>query len=144
MSEPKKTFTFHLLTLFVGGDKAIYVVGGLGTSSAYSADILHADGTSWCSKKIFSEYLYCPTMSGMTVCGGCKTNIRKKCSTYIEHSNITWSPPVILRRDRTFHASWTSNDGIVLMGGKYSLGTTEIVKNGVSQEYFDLKYEIYG
>lgn len=132
----------------VGGDKAIYVVGGSGTAG-YSADVLHADGTRWCSKKIFSENLYCqPRLSGMTVCGGChrwtgKSPTRKKCSTSIEYNNITWSQPVILRKDRLWHASWTSNDGIVQMGGWLSPGTTEIVKNGVSQDYFDLKYDSY-
>ena len=129
----------------LGGDKAIYVVGGSGTAAGYSADVLHADGTRWCSKKIFSENLYCqPRLSGMTVCGGCHTNTRRKCSTYIEYNNITWSQPVTLRRYRLWQASWTSNDGIVQMGGWISPGTTEIVKNGVSQDYFDLKYDNYG
>ena len=55
--------------LFPGGNKAMYVVGGAGTAG-YTAEILHADGTSWCSKKLFSKPHYFHTMSGMTGCGG--------------------------------------------------------------------------
>ena len=49
-----------------------------------------------------------------------------------------------LRNFRKVHSSWNSNAGIVLMGGTSSKSTSELVTNGVSQDYFDLKHDIYG
>ena len=116
----------------------MYVVGGSGPAG-YSAEILHADGTSWCSKKLFSKQLYYHTLSGMTACGG--VSINKECWP---HHNITVTSPVSLRKKRTYHSSWNSDAGIVLMGGAYSTSTSELVTNGVSQDYFDLEHPIYG
>ena len=66
-----------------------------------------------------------------------------KCWLY---HNITWTSSVSLRNPRRIHSSWNSNAGIVLMGGAYNSESTsaELVTNGVSQDYFDLKHDIYG
>ena len=64
-----------------------------------------------------------------------------KCWLY---HNITNTSSVSLRNFRKVHSSWNSNAGIVLMGGTSSKSTSELVTNGVSQDYFDLKHDIYG
>ena len=119
----------------------MYVVGGSGPAG-YSAEILHADGTSWCSKMLFSKPQYYHTMSGMTVCGG--LFIKNECWSVHNITWGTWPGSVSLRNRRQYHSSWNTNDGIVLMGGGYSKSTSELVTNGVSQDYFDLEHEIYG
>ena len=118
-----------------GGDKAIFALGG---SYQYSADFLHADGTSWCFKdkaSMGSQYKMFHTLSGMTLCGG--QYEPTSCSIY---RNNAWSSPITLRKSRREHTSWQTSAGVVLMGGSNSRGTTEIVNNGVSNDHFDLKY----
>ena len=46
---------------------------------------------------------------------------------------------IIIIRDA--HSSWDSPAGVILMGGSYSLRTTEkILQDGTSTASFDLKY----
>ena len=124
--------------LLLGGDKAILVVGGADGTAGTSADILHADGTSWCSKKIFSQATFVHTLSGTTVCGG-----RNSEGVCVPYQNNTWNQTasIDLRNARKEHSSWQSSAGIVLMGGGDSLRTSEIVNNGMSKDYFDLQYD---
>ena len=108
----------------------------LGGDYSNTADFLHADGTSWCFKApITSLAKTYHTMSGMSFCGG--QTEHTTCYTY---RNNAWSSSGTLRHSRREHTSWQTSAGIVLMGGSNSPGTSEIVNNGVSNDYFDLKY----
>ena len=121
----------------LGGDKAIFALGGAYSSTA---DFLHADGTSWCFKDkayMSSGDKTFHTLSGMTSCGG--SGQLQSTSCFIFRNNA-WSPPITLRKSRREHTSWQTSAGVVLMGGSNSRGTTEIVNNGVSNDYFDLEY----
>ena len=50
---------------------------------------------------------------------------------------------MILLQDRFSHVSWNTEDGLVLLGGEGSNSkkTSEIVKDGVSEPAFPLRYK---
>ena len=58
--------------------------------------------------------------------------------THTWRGSLEHHPYLIIRR---VHSSWDSPAGVVLMGGKNSLRTTEkIQQDGTSSYSFDLKY----
>ena len=54
-----------------------------------------------------------------------------------------WSNTYNLTEEREFHSSWDTKQGLVLMGGVYSLTTSEIVPTdgGQGGPAFDMKYQ---
>ena len=113
------------------------MTGGVGTET--SAEVLFTNGSSICELPQLSQSKTEHTQSGLTACGGYDT--RRNCIKFEAGSWITLTDNLVEERD--IHSSWVSPDGdILLIGGVYSLTTTEIVyQNGTSIRSFDLKYD---
>ena len=63
---------------------------------------------------------------------------RQSCFTF---SSGVWTESHALMKERSWHTSWSSPIGIILMGGDDS--TTELLTaNGVTQNHFQLKYKL--
>jgi len=81
------------------------------------------------------------TMDGMTICGGVSDDNGNTCLTF---SSGQWVNSHTLTQDRSDHCSWSTSDGIVLLGGDMwdSQTTTETVRQGEldSQPGFTLQY----
>ena len=79
------------------------------------------------------------TQSGLTACGG-DVNDTRSCIKFEEGSWTTLTDNLV--EQRYYHSSWINPDGdILLIGGRSSLTTTEIVyQNGTTIRSFDLKY----
>ena len=80
-------------------------------------------------------------MDGMTICGGMFTGNGNTCITF---SSGQWVNSHTLTEDRSEHCSWSTSDGIMLLGGSMwdSQTTTETVRQGEvdSQAGFTLQY----
>ena len=86
-----------------------------------------------------SKYLH--TQSGLTACGSVNSDNWRNCIKFEDGSWTTLTDNLV--EERGYHSSWVNPDGdILLIGGYYSLTTTEIVyQNGTSIRSFDLKYD---
>ena len=89
-----------------------------------------------------SQSKYDHSQSGLIACGGGYDNYTmRSCIKFEDGSWTTLTDNLV--KERYLHSSWVSPDGdILLIGGDYSLTTTEIVyQNGTSIRSFDLKYD---
>ena len=118
---------------------AILVTGGLGTET--SAEVLFTNGSSICELPPMPQSRYYHTQSGLTACGGAYGSQLRSCIKFEDGSWTTLTDNLV--ESRYSHSSWVNPDGdILLIGGYYSLTTTEIVyQNGTSIRSFDLKYD---
>merc|ERR1719342_1888528 len=119
---------------------AILVTGGSGATT--SAEVLFTNGSSICELPAMSQSKSVHTQSGLTACGGCCSDTKgRSCIKFEDGSWTTLTDNLMERRED--HSSWITPDGdILLIGGEYSLTTTEIVyQNGTSIRSFDLKYD---
>ena len=66
------------------------------------------------------------TSAGLEICGGYDT--RTSCITF--SSSGEWVTSHTLLEKRHHHVSWDTEEGTIIMGGEYSLTTTEIVRKG--------------
>ena len=76
-------------------------------------------------------------MDSLEICGGTLT--RTTCITF---TSGQWVTSHALAEERKYHTSWSTDAGILLMGGSASGMTTEIISQG---EYngvpgFDMQY----
>ena len=62
------------------------------------------------------------TMDSNTICGG--ENTRTTCTTL---TSGQWVTSQVLSKERRDHCSWCTSTGIILLGGHYSLTSTETV-----------------
>ena len=117
---------------------AIIVSGGDGIMDDKSVEVLHGDGTPWCSLPDLPEGRMFHTQTGLLACGGVDTE-----TSCIKFSGGKWKPSHKLKKRREFHSSWASPLGTVLMGGSLSENTTVLQDDtaGVSIMHFSLKYE---
>ena len=115
--------------------------GDLNTRSS-SVDLIHTNGTHLCSLPDLPAQRWGHTQNGLVICGGtdCCVDTRKSCVTF---SSGTWQETHTLRKERRHHTSWTSPQGVVMIGG-YESGmqtTTELLNdNGGSTYSFSLDY----
>ena len=114
---------------------AIIVSGGDGDAER-SVEVLHSDGTPWCSLPDLPDQRFQHTQTGLEACGGLYTE-----TSCIKFSGGKWKPSHKLK-ERYSHSSWASPAGTVLMGGDPSYETTELLDatTGVSVMHFPLKY----
>ena len=107
-------------------------------SGGTSVELLHSDGTPWCSLPDLPEMYYEHSQTGLLTCGGMSTG-----TSCIRFSGGKWKPSHKLKKERYYHSSWASPRGTVLMGGSFSGKTTELLDDttGVSIMHFPLKYE---
>ena len=114
------------------------MTGGDGTST--SAELISTNGSSICELPTMQLSKNYHTQSGLTACGGWGSDTRRNCIKFEAGPWTTLTDNLVERRED--HSSWVSPDGdILLIGGDYSLTTTEIVyQNGTSIRSFDLKH----
>ena len=116
---------------------AIIITGGDSTRSDRSVEILHANGSYWCSLPDLPDKRKNHTQSGLVTCGGAYTPT--SCLTF---SSGQWRTSHQLQHERYKHSLWMSQHGVVLMGGASSPTTTEILTDDdQSSPSFPLKYE---
>jgi len=119
-------------------EKAIVVTGGIPTY--HSVEILHKNGTSWCTLEEFPVSRAYHSQSGLVACGGEDT--QKSCVKFSVDGK--WKEFGNLQEHRTWHNSWLQENGdTMLIGGGESMDTTEIItSDGDNKESFNLKYDI--
>ena len=80
------------------------------------------------------------TMDSLEICGGYST--RTTCITF---TSGQWVTSHALTEERVYHTSWSTQDGIVLMGGYDSPRTTEIITEGEYEGVpgFDLQHDTW-
>ena len=121
---------------------AIIISGGyLSSSVGRPVEILHANGSYWCSLPNLPDDRYSHTQSGLVTCGGYRSDTRTSCLTF---SSGQWRTSHQLQHSRYHHSSWMSQHGVVLMGGSTwdSQTTTEMLtEDGQSSPSFTLKYD---
>ena len=77
------------------------------------------------------------TMDSLVICGGSFTT-----TTCITFTSGQWVTSHALTEQRYDHTSWSTDAGILLMGGSYSGRTTELISQGVYDAVpgFDMQY----
>ena len=132
---PEIVETFSLIYV-----PAIIVTGGACCDNAdKSVEVLHSDGTPWCSLPDLPEMYYEHSQTGLLTCGGMSTG-----TSCIKFSGGKWKPSHKLKKEHYYHSSWASPLGTVLMGGMDNDKTTELLDDttGGSIIHFPLKYKI--
>ena len=121
---------------------AIIVTGGYSSKARVSVEVLHGDGTPWCTLPDLPEYRYYHTQTGLEACGGGDSG-SASLATCVRFSGDSWTPSHQLQQRRYMHSSWASLQGTVLMGGYWGGDTTELLEDsdGDSTMHFSLKYD---
>ena len=121
------------------------LISGGGTNIWHkSVEILHSNGSYWCSLPDLPGSRYLHTQSGLVLCGAAQNTYWSFCLTF---SSGQWTKSHQLQHGRTYHSSWMSQHGIMLLGGnpggdRDSKTTTEILtEDGQSSLSFKLKYD---
>ena len=81
------------------------------------------------------------TMNRLEVCGGLYSNTTMTtCSIF---TSGQWVTSHALTEKRSYHTSWSTDAGIILMGGEYSGMTTEIISQGEYEGVpgFEIQYD---
>ena len=103
-----------------------------------SVELLRADGSqSYCSPPQLPQNRRYHTQTGLTACGGVDSGAQRSCVTLTGGS---WTTSHTLVHQRGGHTAWESPLGLILLGGRYSPKTTEILRNNSSEDLFNLKY----
>ena len=119
---------------------AILITGGWEADRLKSAEIYLPSGNTSCSLPELPEWRRGHTQDGPWACGGGKyISTDTSCDHWSEGS---WTH-ISLRELRWGHVSLATASGLYLMGGEWSLQTSELVKeDGSVEEGFELKYKI--
>ena len=118
-------------------DQAIIISGGQPIESSRSVEVLTSYGSPWCHLQQLPENRSTHTQSGLVTCGGGYT--RYSCLSF---SSGQWSQSHNLLHARWSHISWSSPNGLLLMGGYTSDTSSEMLTDdGNSLENFSLKYK---
>ena len=122
---------------------AILVTGGFNTPSGgvlSAVEVLHGDGSPWCSLPDLPEDRRSHTQTGLEACGGYGSSASSTC---VRLEAGSWTRSHQLAEERRYHSSWASPAGTLLMGGILSPQTTELLdtNTGDSVPSFPLKYD---
>ena len=93
-----------------------------------SVELLHSDGSPWCSLPDLPESRWDHTQTGLEACGGGGSATRTTC---VRLEAGSWTPSHQLVEQR-FHLSWASPAGTLLMGAGQPTW-----KNGKATELLD-------
>jgi len=119
---------------------ATVAVGGFTnlSSNISTVEVQTKNGEHICLKDLpENELRIGHTMDGNMLCGGLHT--RRSC-LQLNYGN--WTQIQNLREERYHHSSWKRRSGdIVLLGGRGSLSTSEIVDINGSTDGFELRYQ---
>ena len=77
------------------------------------------------------------TINTLTLCGGYDT-----LTSCISFSSGVWVPSHSLAEERSSHTTWQREEGLLLLGGRYSPTTTELLTEGSEEGVpaFSLQY----
>ena len=130
----------HVLYIPIYIISGIIITGGFtsGGNITRSVEILRSDGSYWCSLPELPDDRYRHTQSGLIACGsGNPGNTSTSCLTFADGE---WRISHQLQYRRYEHSAWTSQLGVVLMGGDSGGSTkTELLSDiGQSTPYFNL------
>ena len=109
-------------------------------------ELLHSDGSPWCSLPDLPESRWDHTQTGLEACGGDHT-YPDSYTTCVQFLGGSWTPSHNLLQERYNHVSWASPSGTVLMGGPSYDGsgknTTELLDEATEESvmHFPLKYK---
>ena len=128
--------------------------GGEGAkgSQLRSVEVLHSDGSSWCSLPDLPRSRSHHTQTGLEACGGTTSDASDHSfdngystqKTCVNFNGGTWNHSQTLYWERDSHCSWVSHAGTLIIGG--GLGgdskTTELLNHttGDSTLHFPLKF----
>jgi len=119
-------------------EKVIVVSGGYSTYTTVEA--ISLDGTPLCTLPDLPDARRRHTMDGHLLCGGYDTYT--SCLHYIAGKWTRFRRNFV--KSRSYHVSWMRPDGeVVLLGGEYSMKTSEVVTASGEQRSYDLKHNTY-
>ena len=125
--------------IVTGGDSAEFDSDIGGWVGGTSVELLHEDGTPWCSIPDLPQMRQAHSQTGLEACGG-----HRALTTCVRFSGGSWTLSHNLQRRRESHTSWVSpGGGTVLLGGTFnSTNTTELLADNSidSSNHFTLKY----
>ena len=134
----------RIVQLFIHFLPVILITGGwnkeTGGSVLTSAEIYNPATGESCSLPELPEERHYHSQNGGLACGG-----KNRMSTGWYEDCVEWSPASgswirhDIREKRIGHVSWASASGVWLIGGTFSLRSSE--KVGSQDEGFDLKYD---
>ena len=102
--------------------------GGRRDGAQSSVEVLNPTNGKTCSLPSLPDRRVRHTSTGLTLCGGDYT--RTSCITF---SSGEWVTSHTLAEERYYHSAWmTNNNKIILIGGHYSLNTSETLIEGVA------------
>ena len=133
------TTTTTTTTTTSATEKGILASGGYNGGNLKSVEIYNPVSNISCSLPEFPSQRQRHSQDGALACGGGGND--KNCVKWSSDSG-TWTQSHTLIQRRYYHVSWNTDDGVYLMGGAYSLKTTELVKNdGTVEDGFSLQYD---
>ena len=115
---------------------------GRGFQYLDSVELLNMDGTWNCPMPTMPEARAGHTQTGTVVCGGdgWGGDGRKSCITFIS-GDVNWEKTHTLANERYYHSAWDSPQGVMLLGGRDSGTTSEILlENGDTDPGFNLDF----
>ena len=127
------------------GTAAIIMTGGFGNANwtSVEVEVLHSDGSPWCSLPDLPNGRDEHKQTGLEACGGDSSTVQTTC-VRLGGGGDSWTPSHQLLQKRAHHSSWASPAGTLLMGGGYhdTGDTTELLDaaTGDSAMHFPLKY----
>ena len=106
-----------------------------------SVEVLHSDGTPWCSLPDLPVARSHHSQTGLLTCGG--VSYKPGPSSCTKFSGGKWKLSHKFKEERYMHSSWASPRGTVLMGGTATWKTAELLDDTtrVSVMHFPLKYD---
>ena len=121
-----------------------------------SVEVLHSDGSPWCSLPELPSSRSHHSQTGLEACGGITSDFASfddedynpdsdsTDKTCVLFNGGTWNHSQTLQRSRESHSSWASPVGTVLIGGGFGGDTesTELLNHttGKSAMHFPLKW----
>ena len=145
--------TEEQLGLFLGSElfnipciPSVLISGGVINGAIIkSVEIYNPVTKTSCSLPKLPQGRWWHTQDGEIACGGGSGSgtTQTTCVKWSSESG-TWTQSHTLRQSRFAHVSWSTDDGVYLMGGKDSSSrrTTELVKeDGSVEDGFSLKYD---
>ena len=112
-----RAHNFHSVIMVAGG----WVKGN-------TVELLNLDGSWHCSLPPIPENKSRDTLTGLVLCGGFNETVRKSCVRFSKGEE-EWKKSHTLKESRRGHVAWNSPDGVLLMGGRNSPTTTELLTN---------------
>ena len=121
------------------------MTGGYNGNKLTSVEVYHPGTNTSCTLPSLPEKISGHSQDGLVLCGGSVSYFSglQSCHT-LNTTTGQWTKTHSLSERRDDHSSWRREDGtILLMGGRHSQTTTELVSesSGVSTPGFTLKYE---